>query len=312
MQHVYSIMGANPSSITIIKNAVPNDPQDFTFNTSGLPSASFNLDDDSTDATLPNSIEFSDLAAGEYSVTEVMPDGWYLDGISCNQGSNTSTDDKTVTINLSTGEDVTCTYTNRKAGTITVNKEIVSNNNFSPNFEVSISGTGGVIGDATDEVHPTAPVVFNVEQGTYDITETVPDGWILTDTDCEGVEVTFNNLNPSCTITNTKEAKITIIKDALPDHPQDFNFSFTAPEQDPVNFLLDDDDDDTLPNSQTFDGLLPGQYFIQENDIPEGWGINIASSHTCSSSGGATVGFSRDLARFTGQRHSWIRSNLYS
>ena len=57
-------------SITIVKDAVPDDAQDFAFTTggAGLP-ASFSLDDDA-DATLSNTRTFTNLAPGGYSVTE--------------------------------------------------------------------------------------------------------------------------------------------------------------------------------------------------------------------------------------------------
>jgi uncharacterized repeat protein (TIGR01451 family) len=100
-------------SITIVKDAQPDDPQDFGF-TGDL--GSFSLDDDA-DVTLPNSSSFGDLEAGSYAVTENATTGWTLADITCNTGEGQSTatrDGNAITISLAEGEDVTCTFTNTK------------------------------------------------------------------------------------------------------------------------------------------------------------------------------------------------------
>ena len=57
-----------------------------------------------------------------------------------------------------------------------------------------------------------------------------------------------------CTYTNTKDATITIIKDAIPDDPQDFAFTTTGtgPAGFTAGFSLDDDANATLLNTVTF------------------------------------------------------------
>src|SRR6185436_3541594 len=60
-----------PGSITIIKDAVPNAPQDFSFTASPAPPlANFSLDDDPSDATLLNTKVFNLTTFQTYSVTE--------------------------------------------------------------------------------------------------------------------------------------------------------------------------------------------------------------------------------------------------
>jgi hypothetical protein len=68
---------------------------------------------------------------------------------------------------------------------------------------------------------------------------------------------------------------ITIIKDAQPDSDQDFVFNMTDDlgaavtdaDDNPIgNFLLDDDADGALPNTQSF-SLLPGDYDITELQV---------------------------------------------
>ena len=71
-------------SITIIKNAIPDGPQDFAFTAQPSPPlANFTLDDDPTDATQTNSRTFSGLPAGEYTVTETAVAGWDLSDLTC-------------------------------------------------------------------------------------------------------------------------------------------------------------------------------------------------------------------------------------
>ncbi|MEO5566912.1 MAG: hypothetical protein ABIR92_00375, partial [Gemmatimonadaceae bacterium] len=56
-------------SITIVKDAQPNDAQDFSFSSNQANILPFSLDDDS-DATLSNQKVFSGLPAGSYTFTE--------------------------------------------------------------------------------------------------------------------------------------------------------------------------------------------------------------------------------------------------
>ena len=106
-------------SITIIKNARPLSPTNFTFSGSGSMGA-FTLDDavpDDADA-FTNTITFPNLPAGTYTVTEDPPgDGFSLSGITCDDGSSATpssgdTGSRAATINLDPGENVSCTFDN--------------------------------------------------------------------------------------------------------------------------------------------------------------------------------------------------------
>ena len=109
-------------SITIVKDAVPDDATDFGFTTTGAGLSPFSLDDDA-DATLPNSTTFSGLMPGSYTVTEGAVAGWALTGLNCSAGGTGNATTRTATITLAAGDDVTCTYTNTKLGTITIVKD---------------------------------------------------------------------------------------------------------------------------------------------------------------------------------------------
>ncbi len=110
-----------PGSITIIKDAIPNDPQDFSFSTTGgLSPASFSLDDDS-DPTLSNTQLYSGIINfTTYTFTEAAVAQWVLTfgtppcTVSSPNGGTQSTSGSTLTINLNEGENVTCTFTNTR------------------------------------------------------------------------------------------------------------------------------------------------------------------------------------------------------
>ncbi|GAI49906.1 unnamed protein product, partial [marine sediment metagenome] len=110
-------------SITVVKDAVPDDEQDFTFTSTTLSPSPFNLDDDA-DPTLSNTKAFTNLAPGTYNVTETVPSGWNLTNISFtgDDGDSSSSDSK-ATIDLDAGESITVTFTNTKKGTITIKKQ---------------------------------------------------------------------------------------------------------------------------------------------------------------------------------------------
>ena len=140
-----------PASITIVKDAVPNDPQDFAFTTTGgLSPASFSLDDDA-DGTLSNQQVYSGIlvtsnTGNNYTVTETPVSHWALSfpGATCTvtspNGGSTSHSTTTWTINLREGENVTCTFIN----THTVN---------TPTINTTLSDDSITVGDT---IHDSA------------------------------------------------------------------------------------------------------------------------------------------------------------
>lgn len=106
-----------PGSITIIKDVLPDDPQDFTFSGS---LGTLVLDDDPSNNTVSNQATFTNLASGTYAISETAVNGWNVTAITCNDSDSSSNlETRTGTINLQLGENVTCTFTNqRQAGTV--------------------------------------------------------------------------------------------------------------------------------------------------------------------------------------------------
>jgi hypothetical protein len=108
------------TSITIVKDAVPDSSQDFDFTASDPGIGSFRLDDD-LDPGLPNSLTFVDLSTGSHIFTETVPSGWKLSQISCDNGPLLSNPDPpAVMIDLQSGQDVVCTFTNEELTAITL------------------------------------------------------------------------------------------------------------------------------------------------------------------------------------------------
>src|SRR3989344_1055390 len=123
-----TITNVKQGSITIVKDADPNDCQDFLFAFTGKPN--FNLDDnadvqDCQDTDQPQSQTFNNLTAvspnNVYTSTETLPNQfWQFNGVTC-----VNTQDRTpytnvvnvangVTITLNPGAYVTCTFNNEK------------------------------------------------------------------------------------------------------------------------------------------------------------------------------------------------------
>ena len=114
-------------SITIAKDAIPDDAQDFGFTTTGEDVSAFTLDDDpagAPDATYLANTTFSNLTPGERTFTEGSVTGWKLTAINCS-GATTSTVTKDlanrkVTIDLQDGEAVSCTFVNTKNASLVI------------------------------------------------------------------------------------------------------------------------------------------------------------------------------------------------
>jgi hypothetical protein len=200
-----------PGSITIIKDAVPNDAQDFAFTTTGaLTPASFSLDDDAN-ATLSNTQTYSGITSFvTYTVAETAVSGWTLSfgspacvQTSANGGSSSSSlATATVTINMKEGENYSCTFINtRQQGTITLTKVVESNhggNAAVADFPLLLNGVG-----------VTSGVGVQRDAGSYTVNETQQTGYefvSITGTGCPsalGGSITLAaGGNVSCTITN--------------------------------------------------------------------------------------------------------------
>jgi hypothetical protein len=272
-----------PGSITIIKDAVPNNAQNFGFTTTGgLTPTNFALDDDE-DPTLSNFRTFNNLVFGNYTVTEAPVSGFSL-SIICldpDNGSTVNLATRTATIDLDPGENIACTYTNTQTGTITIIEDTTPNG--PQNFSYVTTGLTPInfaLDDDTDATLSNTRVYSNVVPGSYTVTENTASEFLLGNLACSdpdnGTTVNLSTRAATidldsgesiiCIYTNIQRGTITIIKDTVPNNAQ--NFGYVANGLVPLNFVLDDDSDPLLPNTRIYSNVAPGNYTVTENLIP--------------------------------------------
>ena len=159
----------------------------------------------------------------------------------------------------------------------------ISSGSYAGNSETEITITftvgpagGSMCGATTCDValwfgaHVAAQVNWGVGQGagsvpgsSYHVSLKALDGSSIGNRD---------NQMQANVITALPNGTIVIVKDAVPDDPQDFSFNLTNNSTINQNFSLDDDADGTLPNSQTF-SVVPGFWTATELNIPSGWSL---------------------------------------
>jgi hypothetical protein len=264
--------------IHVVKDAQPNDPQDFTFTTGGGASpAMFQLDDDGDSGNALANDRWLVVAPGSgYTVNESPPATWTLTSATCSDGS------PTFNIDVSAGEVVTCTFVNRSSGSITVVKDSQPDDPQAFTFNA-----GGGLSPASFQLDDDGSDFSNLPHSRtfngiaahsgYSVSESVPPGWEQVSATCsDGSPPSNIDVSPledvTCTFTNRKAATIVVIKDALPDDPQDFDFT-AGGGLTPSAFQLDDDGDESNGTSsiRTFDNVTPGTgYSISESPLA-GW-----------------------------------------
>ncbi len=193
---IFKIVDAQAGTITIRKDAQPDDPQNFEFEPSDtLQLDNFILDDDA-DPAFSNQRAFTGLPAGTYTVREVLsslPGTWNLTGLDCTGGgSNTSVSPSTgtATIGLDGGENVVCTFTNTREGVIAVvlDAEPPTGNDFSFSPSGNLPGGGFVLDDDGETAVLSNQKSFSgLFPGTYTVQQTAAGGgYTLSSITCVG------------------------------------------------------------------------------------------------------------------------------
>jgi len=224
-----------------------------------------------------------DVDPGQYSTTEAVPAGWNLTSIVCDDDdSSGDLGTATATFEVAAGETVKCIFTNTKNGKIIVEKQTLPDGD-----PATFDFTGEIVttlGDGQTDMK-------EVEPGSYSITETVPDGWNLTDISCDdddssgdlGTDTASYEVAPgetvTCVFTNTKDGKIIVEKQTLPDG-------------DPALFTFSGDLAGSIGDGGTLmQSVSPGSYASTET-VPAGWDlISIVCDDGNSSGAGATANF---------------------
>src|SRR5439155_545195 len=160
------------------------DPTSFSFSTTGTGYAGFSL----TDAAAPNG---QTLSPGAYSVSEAIPAGWDLTGLSCVSSLGTSTfrptaapvaRARTVTpsLTLDATDTVTCIFSDTKRGHL-VYHNFPTRRSSDLSFSFSTTGTGYAGFSLTDAAAPNGQTL---SPGAYSVSEAIPAGWVLTGLSC--------------------------------------------------------------------------------------------------------------------------------
>ena len=318
-------------TINIVKNAVGGD-DNFTFSEDITQTGTFTID---TEASQTDTLTFDNVLPGTYVVSETnLQEEWELTQLACSAdgdstfsltGSNGDTPDfelgdDTATINLVPGDTVTCIYTNTdRRGSIEIVKDAGDSDGSFSFTENIIDGEGfGLVtddGTATTEELQNSDDFLDLDPGTYTVTETVPDGWELTNIACTSsrkvssfvysgatespttkfepgdhtVRITLGvgDDDVGCTFTNNDlRGEITITKDTSPDNGRAFEFTENIVNDDP--FTLYDDGEGEGGNTETFDDVLPeATYSVTETPVI-GWEL---TGIACTSSGGSTFAY---------------------
>ena len=263
--------------LTIIKNTVPNGPQDFNYN-SELGN-DFQLDDDSN-GTLSDTKVYSDVNPGTYTISEDQIAGWDLTDIDCDETVDENSDVDlaagSVDIVIDPTESVTCTFTNTERGSITVRK-LTSPAGSAGDFDFD---WGGVPNPNVQLSHGETSTIDDLVPGEYTVTEAAPPApFSLGDISCNDGGSSGNNdtrtatfdLDPgediTCTFVNVLPGTITITKVADPEDGTDFDF-LTTGGNGLDDFSLDVDNDGMLDDTETFT-VPAGDYSVAEDLLPD-------------------------------------------
>src|ERR671922_57529 len=185
----------NCGNIVVRKVTDPNpDPTNTSFSFTaggGLSPTSFSLKNG-------ESKTYSGINPGSgYSISESVPAGWLLHSATCDDGRPVSN------IDVSAGETVTCTFTNKARGTIKVKKVTDPSSDTTTSFSFTVGG--GLSPSSFSLKNGDTQTFSNVPPGSgYSVAESVPSGWDLTSSSSDaGSPVSNINLRPGETVTCT-------------------------------------------------------------------------------------------------------------
>jgi len=220
------------------------------------------------------SFTWGGLDDGSYTLDEVIPAGWDLTDVTCDDDDAYSPDLATgsVTLTLDALEDITCVYTDQADSNIIVEKVTdpdpdPSDTSFAFTTDYGALGFSLKNGESNDS--------GDIDPGAYAVGETVPSGWSLTSATCDdGSDPSAIDLSAgetvTCTFVNTAASNIIVEKVTDPDpDPSDTSFAFTT-DYGALGF--------SLKNGESNDSgdIDPGTYAVGET-VPAGWDLTSAT-----------------------------------
>ena len=256
------------------------------------------------------------FGTGYTVVEDVIPSGWDFDNVNCSAstGVTPQINGATVTFDIDNAADVLdCTYTNKASGTIIVEKitddgqgafDFTSGTLTPASFTLTTTGAGDAGKDSR--------TFGDLAPGTYDVAETVPEGWNLVSATCddesdpasiglsadETVTCTFHDARETGAIVITKTRKHAADGSGDHGHPG-VTFTVTGGTLPAAGVTAVTDSSGVA----CVDGLLlssfAGDYTVTET-VPVGYAadgataktVTVTSEATCAGGGGAPVSFS--------------------
>jgi len=295
----------NMGTIKIIKEASGGDDTDFGFQVNGLTSGTDNFSETLTagDQTPMDMTGPREVRTGTYSIWETIPDNWMHMDVTCNVDFAEEGDGH-IEFEVIKNSDVICTFENvRNTGTIKIIKEATGGSE--TDFDFQVTGQGNDVDSFSEPLTAggqtpmdmTGPV--EVRTGTYDVWETIPDGWEHLAVDCntfftqdiqEGsTHITFD-VNKEDQIICTFENKRTtgdlkIIKNAI-GGSETFEFEVTG---DNVPVPLTGKVEAGTNGMILFEEIEEGLVDINEINFPFGFSLDPANPPTCDNGSGTII-----------------------
>ncbi|ULG68419.1 prealbumin-like fold domain-containing protein [Marinobacterium sediminicola] len=284
---------AAPGNLIIYKTTI-GDTGSFDYMSADgtLPPFSLATLSENTPTTGPQAT-FLSLEPGVYSLNEMVPAGWDLTDLYCVDDREifapTTWDQGTasVSVSIDDAETVECYFENTKRGYIIVDKVTdpagdLQEFGFNPDYADPF-----FLADASTP-HMSDALVY----GIYSVSETVPDGWDLTDSYCsDGSDPSAIDLQPgetvTCTFENTKRGMAEVLKTVSGIAPNGlypvFNFQILS-----GGSAVAEATSDAITGFATFScvagadpsicvdvggmaKLVPGDYEFCELDVQPGW-----------------------------------------
>jgi hypothetical protein len=252
----------NPGTLKIVKNTTGGDGQ-FNFIVTG-PSASTPsiTTNGGTGSVGPNNVN-----AGTYSVAETVPSGWTLNSGICDDGTSTFAVSTVSNIQISLGENVTCTFNNTKKGHIVVDK-VTNPSGDSQSFDFTAGGSGYSNFSLTDAAAPNDQEVL---PGSYSVSEAAVNGWDSNGGVCDNNQTPGNVVvapgqTITCTFTNTKRGHLIVQKTTVPA-ADPTSFSIVASGSGSISSGGNGTVSDATDKNYE---VTPGTYSVAET-VPTGW-----------------------------------------
>jgi len=231
-----------PGKVKVVKDAVPNDPEDFHF--TGTIGAAFDLDDDA-DGTLPNFKDFLNVAAGTYTVIEGSETWWTLSNIvitgDTDSGSTVNLGARTATLDVDPGEDITVTFTNTR---VLIQKASIGDfvwkdldgDGLQDAGELGFQGVTVELYTSTDTLVGTTTTgvggsysFTNLDPGNYYLKFYAPSGYVFSPQDQGTDDAKDSDANPS-----TGQTIVTTLTSGETDNTWDAGMYQTPPPPPPV------------------------------------------------------------------------------